>query len=69
MTCYSFHSDCVYYSNMRPEQYRAWCSKLNRMIRARDCTDCGWYLMKLHAGTVGEQGRKDLEAKLREEKK
>ena len=39
----TFKEYCVYYEPMRPEQFRAYCDKLNRVIRAVDCADCEWY--------------------------
>lgn len=55
-----FKRDCVYYEVMRPEQYQAYCNKLNRVIKVKDCEGCGWYELAVHAGSRGEKGRDDL---------
>lgn len=40
---YVFHTDCPYYSRMRPEFYRAWCDKMGRKIKKVDCGTCALY--------------------------
>lgn len=61
--------DCVYYEPMLPANWRGYCNKLQKVIKARDCRDCGWYYLKRDAGTMGEVGRKDLTKLLEEDKK
>lgn len=43
-----------------------YCNKLARPILPRDCFGCGWFYRKLDAGSIGEAGKRDLEAKLKE---
>ena len=62
-----FKLDCVYYEPMRPEQYRAWCNKLNRAIKNKDCEGCGWYQLMISQETKQEVFKQDLEKIIKNE--
>lgn len=59
--------DCVYYESMRPDQYRGWCNKLNKLIKARDCQNCGWYILKNGPESFAQAGKRDLDLTLSSE--
>lgn len=55
----AFKKDCIYYNDApRPQQYRADCDKLQKVIKPKDCNGCGWYeMIKKHQEKRGLEGK------------